>query len=409
VRLISMAWRNVWRNSRRSMVTIAAMAFALWVMINYMGLVDGMIVGMEHDAVDLEVGDLQVVAQGYRDDPALDLVITDEGALLQGIDALGYQAAPRLLGGGLAAVDHDSAGVRLVGIDVARDARVTSIASRLNSGQWLDPDRPHDVVLGKRLARTLDAHVDDQLLVLSQGADGSIANDLYTIAGIMGGVGDAIDRSTVFMTAGAFRELMVLPQGVHQVTVRVPAGTDLDLAAARVTALDSGQAEHAIDVQTWRQILPTLATMLDSTRGLMGVVAFIVYIAIAILILNAMLMAVFERIRELGVMKAIGYGPLTVFGLILAESAMQTLVATGLGLVLALPSMWYLQNVGIDTGVLGGMSMMGMSFIHRWTGLYSVRGVQEPVFILWFMVGAAVLYPALKAARIRPIQAMRYQ
>jgi len=208
-----MAWRSVWRNRRRSLVTIGAMAFALWVMINYMGLVEGMIVGMERDAVDLEVGELQVVAPGYRDDPALDVVLTDSADLLQRIDALGYRAAPRLMGGGLAAVGQESAGVQLVGVDVVRDAQVTNIAQHMDQGQWLEARQPAGVVLGGRLARTLGASLGDELLVLSQGADGSIANDLYRVRGILGDVGAAVDRTTVFLTAAAFRDLMMLPQG----------------------------------------------------------------------------------------------------------------------------------------------------------------------------------------------------
>lgn len=402
MQILRMAWRNLWRNGRRSAVTVAAMTFALWVMILYTGLVEGMLVDMVDQAVDLEVGELQVVAAGYRDDPSLHRVVADPAALLTGIEGLGYAAAPRLLGGGLGAVGQESAGVQLVGVDVERDATVTRIHQRLDQGAWLDPADPRGVVLGKRVARSLGAQVGAELLILSQGADGSIANDLFTVRGVLAGVGDGVDRGTVFLTEDAFRALMVLPAGAHRLTVRVPEGSDLDQARARIEALGPG-----LEVRTWRQLLPTLSTMIESTRGLIQVVAFIVYLAIAILVLNAMLMAVFERIREFGVMKAIGYGPGTVFSLIAVESALQALLATGIGVLLALPAMAWLSRVGIDVGALGGMQMMGMSMMQRWTGRFTVSTVQGPVLILWGMVALAVLWPALKAARIPPIEAMR--
>lgn len=404
MRTVRMAWRNVWRNSRRSGITIAAMSFALWVMILYAGLVDGMLAGMETSLVELEVGDLSVVAEGYRDDPYLSRTLAAPDALLEGLDALGFAAAPRLLSGGLAAVGQESAGVSLVGIDVARDAQVTTLSTHLGEGAWLDPEHPKEVVLGKRLAHTLATSLGDEVVVLSQAADGSIANDLYTVRGILRSVGDGVDRTNVLLTAAAFRELMALPEGAHLVTVRVPKGTALEDAAGAVRALTP-----TAEVRTWKQLMPTLASMLESTRGLVQIVAFIVYVAVAILILNAMLMAVFERIREFGVMKAIGFGPFTVFSLIALESALQTLIATALGVALALPAMVYLARVGIDTGAIGGMSMLGMSMMQRWKGIYTLATVQGPVLILWLMVALAILWPAVKAARIRPIEAMRYR
>jgi putative ABC transport system permease protein len=155
--------------------------------------------------------------------------------------------------------------------------------------------------------------------------------------------------------------------------------------------------------------MPFIAMWLESTRGLIGIVYGIIYIAVAILVLNAMLMAVFERIREFGVMKAIGYAPSTVFGVIAVESAIQTAIGTLVGLLFALPVMYYLATVGIDTGALGGMSMMGMSMQQNWMGVYSPQVLATPIAVLWFMVGAAAMLPALRAARISPVAAMRHR
>ena len=401
---ISMAWRNVWRNGRRSAVTITAMAFALWVLVLYSGLVTGYMGGMERDLLDLELGEIQIVGDGYRDDPSLYVAIEDVPALLSKLDAAGLPASARLLGGGLGAVGQQSAGIMLVGLDVARDAQVTQVSEHLAEGQWLDPTRPDDVVLGRRLARVLNASPGDELLVLSQGADGGIANALFTVRGILGSVGDSADRATVFMLDGAFRGLMAMPEGAHQITVRVGDGQDLLGAKASVQAMAPG-----LDVQTWRELMPTLATMLDSSRALLSVIFFIVYLAIGILVLNAMLMAVFERIREFGVMKAIGYGPFTVFSLIVVESGIQVVLAAVVGVVLALPFMHYLATTGIDVGSLGGTSVMGMSMRQTWHGVFTPEGVAGPVIALVLMVSFAVIWPALRAARIRPLDAMRHQ
>lgn len=402
MRVLTMAWRNVWRNQRRSLVTIAAMTLGLWVMILYAGLAEGMIVDMASNVTDLEMGEIQIVHAEYRDDPALQVVIDDPEAVLGGLDGLGFPASARLLGGGLAGVGQSSAGVSIIGLDVARDAVVSDLPARIRDGEWFDPADEDGVVIGRKLARTLQAGLGDELLLLSQGADGSIANDVYTVRGVLSTVGDGVDRTAVFMNAGAFRGLMSLPEGVHQITVRVPHERDLQEAKAAVQGVAPGR-----DVQTWKELLPLISQWLDSTRAILAVVYVIMYIAIAILVLNAMLMAVFERIREFGVMKAIGYGPATVFALITVESIVQVSIATVAALLLALPAMGYLSSVGINVGALAGMNLMGMSMMENWRGIYTPDIIATPVTILWVMVVGAVMLPALRAARINPVAAMR--
>ncbi len=398
-----MAWRNVWRNRRRTLVTIAAMSFGLLTMILYAGLMEGYVRSMERSVLDLEMGDVQIFAGDYRENPSIYTRIEEPEALLRPLEAAGFPASGRLLAYGLAAAGESSAGVSFRGVEVERDARVSLVHRELAQGRWLDPVDPGGVVLGRRLARTLDVELGDELLVLSQGADGSMAYDLYTVRGVLRGIGDATDRTGMFMTAAAFRELMVVPDGVHQIIVRRPLELPLPAAAAQIAALASG-----LDVQTWRQLAPTLASMIDSARSLIVAMFLIVYVAIGILILNAMLMAVFERVREFGVLKAIGVGPLEVLSLIFVESAIQTGLALLIGVALSIPSLVYLTQVGINIGSLAGVSVMGIAMDPIWRTAVVPAIFSGPILTLVFIVFLAVTYPALKAALIQPVAAMRY-
>ena len=173
-------------------------------------------------------------------------------------------------------------------------------------------------MLGKRLARTLRAQVGSELVLLSQAADGSMANDLFTVAGILSSVGASTDQSAVLMLESTFRELMVLPRGTHQVVVRRPGETPIEAATTTARSLAPD-----LDVKSWRELMPTLATMVDFSRFAVYIVSTIIYLAIGLLLLNAMLMAVFERIREFGVFKAIGASPATVFSLIFLEASLE--------------------------------------------------------------------------------------
>jgi ABC-type lipoprotein release transport system permease subunit len=398
-----MAWRNVWRNRRRTIVTVSAMSFALFVMILYSAMLEGYLEGMERSILDLEVGDVQVFAGDFRENPSLYTVIEEPEKLIAPLSAEGFTASARVLAFGLAAAGESSAGVSFRGVDVEQDATVSNVHEEVAEGRWLDPDDLKGVVLGRRLARILGVGVGDEIVVLTQGSDGAMAYDLYDVRGILRGIADATDRSGVFLNQSALRELLEVPTGVHQIIVRRPEEVDLAQAAIRVSAFAPD-----LDVQTWRQLMPTLSSLLESSRSAMVMMSFIMYVAIGMLILNAMLMAVFERIRELGVLKALGVGPFEVLRLILLESGIQTALAMIAGTICAIPVVWYLRDTGLDLQSLAGVSVMGIAFDPHWRAVITVDVFTSPVVMLAIVVAIAVLYPAIKASTIRPVEAMHH-
>jgi len=400
----TMAWRSVWRNRRRSVVNIAAMTLSLCVLILYSGMVEGYVRGLEEDLVQVELGDLQIFAGDYLDNPSIHTRIEPSEPLVAELERAGFAASPRLVAGGLLARGNASAGVRLVGLEVQRDRSVSAVYQRIARGEWLDPQDLRGVVLGRGLARVLEARVGDELVVVSQAADGSIANDLLRVRGILGIVGAGTDRTAVFMNAMAFRELMVVPRGAHQVVVRRPPGSDLQAAARTVRRI-----ARDYEVRTWQELMPTVAMMVEQSRSMTYLVFGLVYVAVGFLLLNAMLMAVFERIREFGVLKAVGMGPGRVLAMIMTEAAIQVGVALVVGLTASLPAMWYLATRGVDVGVLGGASVLGVAMRQVWNGVFTPASISGPVVTLLVVVFLAVLYPALRAAWIRPVAAMSHQ
>jgi ABC-type lipoprotein release transport system permease subunit len=221
---------------------------------------------------------------------------------------------------------------------------------------------------------------------------------------VLRGMGEAIDRGGVFMNTGAWRQLLVVPNGAHQIVVRRPAGVDLATARATVATL---APDH--EVRSWVELLPTLANILETQRGSMVLIDLIVYAAVAIVILNAMMMAVFERIRELGVLKAVGMKPLSVFALIAVEGIWQTALALVVGLALAAPLLYYLVHHGLNISSLAGASVQGVAYNSEWHAEVDRATFSAPIAMLVFAVGLALTFPALKAARLQPVDAMRYR
>ncbi|MBW1880900.1 MAG: ABC transporter permease [Deltaproteobacteria bacterium] len=436
MRIFKMAWRNVWRNYRRSVITIAAMTIALVVELLYSGLITGLLIGMEEDAIALDSGDMQVSTPVYLTKPSLYEVVEDHESIIEQVEAKGYRASARLFSGGLAASGESSAGVGFIGVDPVRDTTVLELNQYIGEGEWLDDSDPLGVVIGRGLARTLDLELGSEVVVLSQAADGSVANELFTVRGILMTVAATMDRATILMTEKTFRELMVLPAGAHKIMIRRPVRSDLVVAGdevramldlppaaeqnaaeleAKVWALTHPDeppielAEYPVAVKTWKELNVFLAQYLESVESIIVILYLIIYLAVAILILNAMLMAVFERIREFGVLKAIGYGPGRVLSLMVIEGLLQAVVACVVGAIIAAPCMWYLSTYGINAGAIGGMEMSGLTMPAIWMSYYSVETSSLPVFLLFFIVLAAVIYPALKAAWISPIEAMHHQ
>lgn len=399
-----MAIRNIWRAKRRSLITMLAMTFALAIMVIYSGLSDGFVVGLERMTTMVEMGHIQIHAEGYRKSPSIYKRIPELAKVVSAMHKLGYKATYRLYASGLAAKDKASSGVHIRGVDPDLEAATTQLAESLLKGGWLDERDAKGVVIGKGLARTLTADIGSELVLVSQAADGSLANDLYNVRGILKSVGEGFDRSALIMTARSFRELMVLPEGAQQLVVVLPENAELDSAKRKISALFGD-----LDVKTWKELNPALSDMLTMTDAFLIPTIVIFYTALAILVLNAMLMAVFERIREYGVMRAVGITPWGIFALVLSETCAMVTISAVAGVLLGLPVSFHLEKHGIDLAALSdSMTMAGVAIGSVWPAVVSPKIVIVPVAALYVLAVIASAYPALKAASLNPVDAMRH-
>lgn len=405
MRILSMASRNVVRNWRRTLVTTLAMGFAGFIMIFFAALTEGLLQTSERNAVAMNLGDVQIHAEGYRDDPDLYKRIDNAADLVCKLQKAGFYATQRVYGFGLAAAGSTSAGVQLRGVNLTNEVTVTQIHQHVMQGDWLADTDPKGVVIGRKLARTLGVTPGNEVVIIGQATDGSMANDLYTVRGILKSIGDDVDRAGFFMAERTFRELMVLPQGAHEIAVMRPdPSRDLESATAQVAALASGY-----ETMNWRQLRPVIARILDLADAQTIIMVLITYVAVAMIVLNAMLMSVFERIREFGIMKAVGVTPWQLTLLVYAETMIQVVTAS----IIALLSGWsvahYYQQNGIDlSAIISGASFGGVAIDPIWCAHVTTESLVIPIVFLFLIAAASVVYPAIKAAIIRPVKAIHY-
>ncbi|MBU2590499.1 MAG: ABC transporter permease [Nitrospinae bacterium] len=385
---------------------MAAMGLAGFIMVFYASLLNGFSQKIAENSVGMSIGDIQIHAEGYRNDPDLYKMVTNHSDIISQLSSRGLAASPRLYGFGLAATGSTSAGVRISGIDPVLEATVTNLHQNILEGSWLDPSDPKGVVIGKKLARTLNVDVGGEVVMVSQASDGSMANDIYRVRGILKSVGEGIDRGGFYLLNDEFRSLMVLPEGVHEIAIkRLNESSELFESTAIVSRLAPG-----FEVLDWHRLQPIVSRMLETNEAGTLIMLIITYSAVSMVILNAMLMSVFERIHEFGIMRAVGVTPMQVFSLIFTEAMLQALAASLLTLAVGVPVSLYYQTHGIDMSSLAGdLSFGGVAINPIWYCKVTPSSILIPIIFLFLITALAVLYPAIKAAVIQPVKAIYHR
>jgi ABC-type lipoprotein release transport system permease subunit len=402
--IFRLALRNVTRSKRRTAITTLAMAFALGMMIIYLSLMDGFNRSIAENAVSMQMGSIQVHSKGYLEAKSIYNLMDNPDGIIRAINAHGFKAVPRLFASGLAAKDDSSAGVLIEGVDPAKENWAFTMPRQLMAGKWLNDADPQGVVIGKRLANNLSAKTGDEIVIVSQASDGSIANDLFRVRGILKSVSEITDRAGFLMPINTYREFMVIPEGVHEIAVMIPAGYELDTAMGIVKAICKGR-----DVRSWERLNPALANIINIFQVVLIFLIIITFIAVSIVILNAMLMAVFERIREYGVMKALGVTPLDIFRMVVIETLVQTFAAALIGMAFGIPLAISLETYGIDLSVLvDGGTISGIAVNIALFSYVSAFDILTPLAALFVFSLSAGIIPAVRAARLDPVKAIHY-
>lgn len=406
IKMASIALRNVTRNWHRTLVTTLAMAFAGFIMILFASLIQGLLQASERNAVAMDIGDIQVHAFNYREDPDLYKRIENPKKIVKAIQKTGLMASYRLYGFGLIASGSTSAGAQVRGITPEEESKVTQTHKHIFKGKWLNNNDLKGVVLGKKIAKTLSVKPGDEVVFLGQASDGSMANEIYHVKGILKSVGEEVDRAGLYMLEREFRNLMVLDEGAHEIAVMRPdRNTNLKKAKDKVSAIAAGY-----ETMDWKELKPVIARILDLADAQMMIMVIITYVAVAMVVLNAMLMSVLERIREFGIMKALGVTPWQIILLVYMETLFQIFAASVLALIFGFTISYYFQNNGIDlTKLADGVSFAGVAMDPIWRAQITTKSLFIPIRFLFIIGSLAVLYPALKAALIKPVSAIHHR
>ncbi len=403
--VVKIAWRNLWRNPRRSLLTVGALAFSCLLLVFMMAWQHGAYQAMINSAVSLQTGPLQIVAGDYEQNPDIRTVVRHPDAILARLAAMPAvrAAAPRAEAFALVSSAHRSEGVMITAIDPARESRITTLASTVRQGTFLGSD-PDGAVIGSRLASNLQVGVGDELVVLGEAYDGSAAAEVLHVAGILETGQPDLDRSLMFVQLGPFQDAFALNGAVHRIVVQ-PADFDrLDQVRAAVLAQLPKQ-DPPLTALTWDALLPGLrqSIRLDQISGY--VMYAILLIVVTFSIANTFLMAVLERIHEFGVLRAIGTTPGRITAMLLLESLFLAGVGIAIGTALGVTLALIVQHVGIPMGAAGAvMKQYGLPE-RLYTRLSWTAALAGPI-IVFLVTAAAALLPIRRVRRLKPVAAL---
>jgi putative ABC transport system permease protein len=407
---VKMAWRNIWRNPRRTLLTISAISFACLLLVFMLSWQFGSYQTMINTSVKLHTGHLQIQARGYQEKRDIRLVVEDPaaaGALLETIppvEAYTFRANAF----SLASAKERTAGVMVVGFNPAREAEVSTLKQLIRRGSYLSAPAAPEALVGVLLAKNLRVDPGDELTLLGQGRDGSIAATVVKVRGIYESGIDEFDRSTVQIPLAYFQEVYSMRGAVHEVVV---ISRDLEAVGGIQRAASAGlrkiEQVPPLVALDWEELMPGLrqSIEMDLVSGLMFYLILIVVVAFSIL--NTFLMAVFERTKEFGVMMALGTTPRRLTRLLLLESTFMTLLGVALGVLLGSLITLYAGEKGI---VIGGASDLLKQYgipgrMYPRLSLLSASIGPAMVLAITFLVA---LYPALKIRGLKPVDAIKH-
>jgi len=398
------AWRNVFRNPRRTLIVVTAIAVGVGGAVFAMAINYGMVFQMVENAIDRDLGHVQIHAPGYADDPGIAHRLGDGGAevvrVLEAEPAV-RAFAPRLRGQALVFSPRASAGAELIGIDPAREREVTRIADSLSQGEYLGSSRRR-VLVGAVLARRLTVKVGDKIVISVQDASGDLTGGAFRIAGIFDTASRDFDGGTIFMPLASAQALFGVGDDLSELVVVARNRSEVEPLRDDLAARLGGKAE----VRSWDQTQPLLRYMVELFDQMGWIVYGAVFVAMAFGIANVMLMAVHERIREIGILTAVGMRPQRLVGMIALESVVLTVIGLLLGLGLGLWAVASLQD-GIDLSRWGeGLSGFGVGA--RIVPTLRRADLTIPAVAAAITALLAGLWPALRAARLRPAEAVRH-
>lgn len=402
--LLRLAWRNIWRNRRRSSIILTSIVIGVTAMLFTDSLMRGFMNQMFQNQLGAHTSHMQIHAAGFHDNKTVQNFMPRPDSIVTILEAdqRVLHVSRRIIAFGLLTSASSSSGVSFVGIDPRREADITTISRSLTRGRYLGGGA-NEIFMSERLAQSLDLRLGDRVVAMASTADGTVGSEMFRIVGLYQSASSAFDKVHVYIRITTAQRLLRVGDRVSEIAVIARSVDSIPHLKAKTLA----RLDKSYEVLSYQDLLPSLLSQLELTESMMAVFYFIIGLAMIFGVINTMLMSVFERIREFGVLKSIGMRNSTLFSLIELEALLLGLLGTLSGLGMGMIIHAYTIRSGLDFSIFSeALASYGAGAV-----IYpelNVASIATGLSIILGVCALAALYPAYRAMRLEPVHAMRY-
>lgn len=410
--IIQIGWRNLWRNPRRTMIILTAIVVGIISMVVLSAFGRGVMEGMVNNAINNLVGHIKIVNVDYRTDPDIENRINDVDSVINEIDSLhsgNISLVKRLRVDGMLSTSKDNVGVELIGIEPENEQGISFIGRPVSAGKSLLSGDNSGLIIGQALLERLGLEIGKKVVLLCQDSTGESSSRAFRIRGSYRTELRDTEKRFVFINLDVLQEMSKLGSDVTEISLMVDNGglhrsEEIDTMAA---ALNDRIGNRGLESFTWKQLLPPIRAYIEMFDVYMLIWFVVVFIAMGFGLANTVLMAVYERMREFGLQRALGMRSSRIIRVVMVEVFLLLLI----GIALANGASFILVNMvfksGINLGLFGeGVEMFGIDrIIYPILTVRDIVAANGVVMVLGLIVG---LYPAIHASRFTPVETMRY-
>ena len=400
--ILTLSWRNLWRNHRRTLIMLAAISVGVWAMIFMTALMRGMVDDMLHQGIRNLPGHIQIHHAEFRDDPSVvNSIASPGGELLGALNDSGTKHwTTRIKVPAVISSERESRGINLLGVEPEAENFITAIGEQIIEGRFLNADDDKGIVIGVKLAQRLETRLGKRVVVMSQDPENNIAERGFRIVGIYKAKIPGMEEFNVYTARRTLQKLLKLDNQISEIVIIDEDFRNVDALYQKIKAA----TPETLEIKAWYELDSYLNSMLNMMDGFVLVWIIIIFLALSFGLMNTLAMAVFERVREIGLIQALGMRPSMIVYQILLESFLLLLIGLSVGNLLAVITVKPLES-GMDISYLAeGMAMMGASSV-----LYPALTLNDMITanVVVILLGTlTAILPAWRAAKLDPVQAI---